>query len=125
MAKAELADLTTEPAPGDAGRTGQPKSPSWSHPLIELTMARIREFVRRPEAIFGVFVFPVLMAFALGIAFRNTKPEKIRVAVDSETPNASAVAAAISSSAQVQAFVLPPDRAAQVLRTGRVAVVIK
>lgn len=40
-------------------------------PLKELTWARILEFVREPEAIFWVFVFPVLLAVALGIAFRE------------------------------------------------------
>ncbi|HSL83482.1 MAG TPA: ABC transporter permease, partial [Thermoanaerobaculia bacterium] len=39
--------------------------------LKELTRARILEFVREPEAIFWVFVFPVLLAVALGIAFRE------------------------------------------------------
>lgn len=41
------------------------------HPLLELTRARILEFVREPEAIFWVFLFPVLLAVALGIAFRE------------------------------------------------------
>ena len=36
--------------------------------LIELTLARFREFTREPEAVFWVFVFPILLAFALGIA---------------------------------------------------------
>ncbi|MFP3939078.1 MAG: ABC transporter permease [Thermoanaerobaculia bacterium] len=40
-------------------------------PLLELTRARILEFVREPEAIFWVFLFPVLLAVALGIAFRE------------------------------------------------------
>ncbi len=35
-------------------------------PLLELTLARLREFLREPEALFWVFVFPVIMAFALG-----------------------------------------------------------
>lgn len=39
--------------------------------LKELTRARILEFVREPEAIFWVFVFPVLLAVALGVAFRE------------------------------------------------------
>lgn len=39
--------------------------------LKELTRARILEFLREPEAIFWVFVFPVLLAVALGIAFRE------------------------------------------------------
>jgi ABC-type multidrug transport system permease subunit len=124
MAEAQQEIITS----GDAGRTGtvpQPKGWSVSHPLIELTLARIREFIRQPEAVFWVFVFPVLMAFALGIAFRNTAPEKMRVAVDSETIDAAAVASAISQSADLQAVVMPPIDAAQALRTGKVALVVK
>ena len=41
------------------------------HPLLELTLARLREFIREPEAVFWVFCFPILLAFGLGIAFRN------------------------------------------------------
>src|SRR5215472_15801397 len=52
------------------------------NPLVQLTLARIREVVREPEALFWVFVFPVLLAFVLGIAFRNTGPQKLRIAVD-------------------------------------------
>src|SRR5262249_27184567 len=61
-----------------------------SHPLIQLTLARLREFLREPEAVFWVFVFPVLLAFALGIAFRNTAPEKNRIAVENAGANLSA-----------------------------------
>lgn len=39
------------------------------HPLAELTLARLREFVREPEALFWAFVFPVVMSLALAIAF--------------------------------------------------------
>src|SRR2546423_13139102 len=54
------------------------------YPLVELTLPRIREFVGEPEALFWSFVFPVLLAIALGIAFRNTGPERLRIAVASE-----------------------------------------
>jgi ABC-2 type transport system permease protein len=37
--------------------------------LVELTRTRILEVFREPEALFWMFVFPVLMAVALGIAF--------------------------------------------------------
>ena len=40
-------------------------------PLVQLTLARFREFVREPEAVFWTFVFPILMASGLGIAFRS------------------------------------------------------
>ena len=41
------------------------------HPLIQLTLVRYREFYREPEAIFWVFIFPVLLTAGLGIAFRG------------------------------------------------------
>ncbi|NIS01944.1 MAG: ABC transporter permease, partial [Gemmatimonadetes bacterium] len=53
------------------------------HPLLELTRARLMEFIREPEAIFWVFVFPVLLALGLGIAFRNRPAESVQVAVQS------------------------------------------
>jgi hypothetical protein len=40
-------------------------------PLTELTRARIRELTREPEAIFWVFVFPILLTAILGLAFRS------------------------------------------------------
>ena len=40
------------------------------HPLFQLTLARLREFYREPDAVFWVFGFPLVLAFALGIAFR-------------------------------------------------------
>ena len=51
------------------------------HPLVQLTLTRMREFYREPEAIFWVFGFPIVLAFALGIAFRNRGPGELRVAV--------------------------------------------
>src|SRR5215218_1004080 len=54
-------------------------------PLLELTSLRVREFLREKEAVFWVFIFPVLMTFALGIAFRNTAPDKTPVAIEATT----------------------------------------
>ena len=51
------------------------------HPLVELTRARLLEFRREPEALFWVFVFPVLLAVALGIAFREKPPAPYHVGV--------------------------------------------
>ena len=41
----------------------------FSHPILAITTARLREFVRRPEAVFWVYFFPVLMVVVLGVAF--------------------------------------------------------
>ena len=51
------------------------------HPLIELTIARLLEFVREPEAVFWVIVFPLALAFALGIAFRAKTDEPVYAGV--------------------------------------------
>jgi ABC transporter DrrB family efflux protein len=51
------------------------------HPILELTLARMREFTREPEALFWVFVFPLLLALSLGFAFREKPPDKIPVAI--------------------------------------------
>ncbi|HYP54356.1 MAG TPA: hypothetical protein VEQ42_12485, partial [Pyrinomonadaceae bacterium] len=91
------------------------------HPLAELTLTRLREFLREPEAVFWVFGFPVLLAFALGIAFRNTGPEKIHVAVETGGPQTS-VAASLADTLRrapdVEVLSLPPEEARQALRSG-------
>jgi ABC-2 type transport system permease protein len=50
--------------------------------LVELSLARFRLFVREPSAVFWTFGFPVVLAVALGIAFRNRPPEPILVAIE-------------------------------------------
>ncbi|HEY5445639.1 MAG TPA: ABC transporter permease [Pyrinomonadaceae bacterium] len=97
------------------------------HPLFELTLTRVREFLREKEAVFWVFIFPVLMTFALGIAFRNTAPDKTFVAVEGDATNSSvsAVAAVLAHAPEISSSVLPPDEAAMALRSGKVAIVIK
>src|SRR6202046_4271244 len=47
--------------------------------LYQLTMVRFRLFLREPEAIFWIFVFPILLAVGLGIAFRNRPADVYQV----------------------------------------------
>ena len=63
------------------------------YPLYELTVARFREFVREPAAIFWVYGFPLIMAVALGVAFRERPIEKIKVDVREDVGSPAAVAA--------------------------------
>jgi ABC-2 type transport system permease protein len=95
------------------------------HPLIELTLARMREFWRQPSAIFWVFGFPVLLAFVLGIAFRDSAPQKMQVAVENSAANAPEIAATIASAPELQPVVLSPAEAANALRRGQVALVVR
>lgn len=47
--------------------------------LYQLTVMRFRLFLREPEAIFWVFIFPILLAMGLGIAFRNRPADVLQV----------------------------------------------
>jgi len=47
--------------------------------LYQLTMTRFRLFLREPEAIFWIFIFPILLAVGLGIAFRNRPADILQV----------------------------------------------
>jgi ABC-2 type transport system permease protein len=120
-------DITPQPVIEPDRRSGSRDRP---HPLIELTLARLREFLREPEAVFWVFGFPVLLAFALGIAFRNTGPEETRVAIEApkdqrSTANPAELAAALSNQKGIRAQVLSEEEATHALRTGKVALVVR
>ena len=52
--------------------------------LYQLTMARFRLLSREPEAIFWIFIFPILLAAGLGIAFRNRPPAVLPVAATTQ-----------------------------------------
>jgi ABC-2 type transport system permease protein len=92
-------------------------------PLLQLTLWRVREFLREPEAVFWVFMFPVLLAFALGLAFRNKGPEEVQVGVV-EGPGAAALAGSLERSALLNVVVLDSAEARNQLRTGRVSILV-
>ena len=50
-------------------------------PLKELIVARTKDFFREPEAIFWVYIFPILLMVGLGIAFRTGGQTEVRVDV--------------------------------------------
>jgi ABC-type multidrug transport system permease subunit len=47
--------------------------------LYQLTITRFRLILREPEAIFWIFIFPILLAVGLGIAFRNRPADVLQV----------------------------------------------
>jgi ABC-2 type transport system permease protein len=50
--------------------------------LFQLVLTRLREFIREPESVFWVFIFPILLAMGLGIAFiSNHSIKRLPVAV--------------------------------------------
>src|SRR5579862_671562 len=57
-----------------------PRNGRWSG-YSHLLMARMLELKREPEVVFWVFVFPLLLALGLGIAFRNKPGNAFSVAI--------------------------------------------
>lgn len=129
MAEAKEASITKPGATKPEITKPRESNSAKLHPLVELTLTRMREFLREKEAVFWVFVFPLLMTFALGIAFRNTAPDKTLVAVEAPAgatdPRVTETANILSQSADVTATVLSPEEATQALRSGKVSIVVK
>ncbi|MCC7053278.1 MAG: ABC transporter permease [Gemmatimonadaceae bacterium] len=100
--------------------------------LHQLTLTRFREFIREPEAVFWTFVFPLLLAGGLAIAFRDKAPEESVIALvaaapadsDAQRTLAALTAAAADTGNRLRARVIPGDSAGDVLRTGTAALVV-
>jgi hypothetical protein len=93
------------------------------NPLVELTLARFREFLREPEAVFWVFAFPVIMTCALGIAFRSRGEEPVIVGVV-EQAGADQLASALEHAGGFTVRRIPPDEVDRAVRDGRAPVVV-
>jgi ABC-type multidrug transport system permease subunit len=91
--------------------------------LIELTLARLREFAREPEAVFWVVAFPLLLALALGIAFRSRGETPVHVGVV-EGPGAAAVAGLLERSGGFEVKLVPGSRQEVALRDGEVEILV-
>jgi ABC-2 type transport system permease protein len=100
------------------------RRPWTDRPLVQLTRVRYREFFREPEAVFWVFIFPVLLAAGLGIAFRNRGAERTVVAVVAEQPGAEKLADALRRNSELEASLLSDAAAVEALRTGDVALAV-
>src|SRR3984893_7462000 len=79
--------VTTRQPPGALPR----RNDRWSG-YSHLLMARLLELKREPEVVFWVFVFPLLLALGLGIAFRNKPADAVRVAIVEGTGSQNAAA---------------------------------
>jgi ABC-type multidrug transport system permease subunit len=90
------------------------------HALAQLTVVRFLEFVREPEALFWVFVFPILMAAGLGLAFRNKPQDVLKIAT--VTPE---LRQSLRREKLLDVQQLSPPAAEEALRTGKVALLVE
>ena len=92
-------------------------------PLVELTNARVRELTREPEAVFWVFIFPILLAAILGLAFRSRPPDALPVAIV-HGPKAETRAAAMSAGSDLRPTICSEAEAQLALSRGRVVLIV-
>ena len=84
------------------------------HPLAQLALVRVREFVREPEAVFWTLVFPILLTAALGIAFRGGSAEVLKIASTS-----AGLADALRREPSLDVALMPDAEAHAALHSGR------
>ena len=90
--------------------------------LVQLTLARIREFTREPEALFWTFLFPMIMSVAMALAFpsRGTQPVRVGLA-----PGDSELRRALAADAGVAVREVNPGEELRALREGDVHVIVE
>jgi ABC-type multidrug transport system permease subunit len=84
---------------------------------------RWRIFAREPAALFWTYGFPVVLALALGIAFRNRPPEPVQVAIEA-APENQPWRDILATNSEVRARWLKPEEAREALRAGKVSVMV-
>jgi ABC-2 type transport system permease protein len=93
-------------------------------PIIELTLARLREFVREPEALFWTFLFPIIMSVAMAFAFPASGAQTVRVGI-TPGPGSDALRQALSSEKDVVVKELAADDQLRALRNGEVHLIVE
>jgi ABC-2 type transport system permease protein len=107
----------------DAPRAITKQNGRWSG-YLHLLHARLNEMQREPEVIFWVFVFPLLLAVGLGIAFRS-RPASVPIVAIAAGPGANAVLEMAQRSPQsLHAQIVPEAEAQNGFRLGRYDLVI-
>ena len=99
------------------------RTPWRERPLAQLTLARLREWYREPEALFWTFVFPILMAAGLGLAFRSKPPEVVKVGVV-QRPASEPIVAGLAADPQIDVRAVDDSTGARELRIGRLALLV-
>ncbi len=92
--------------------------------LVELTSARMKEFIRETEALFWVFGFPLILTLLLGFAFREKPPDRIPVGIVSG-PFAEARLKALSASPVLQPKIYSEQQGREELRRGKISLLIE
>ena len=91
--------------------------------LWQLTKQRIVVFLREPEAVFWVIVFPIALAFALGVSFRSNADAPVYAGV-LEGAGSAELLTSMAADAGIRARVVTEASAEKALRDGDVQVIV-
>lgn len=94
-----------------------------SSPLYELTIVRVKEFLREPEAVFWTFLFPILLAICLGLAFRDKPADRTPVGV-LKGPGSAELAARLSKSPGLTVRTYTEAAGGNALRSGKISLLL-
>jgi len=83
--------------------------------LFQLTAMRFKLFLREPEAIFWTFIFPIILAVGLGLAFRNRPADVLQVGATT-----TQLAQALSSDKGLSAVTVDEATGTKSLATGAI-----
>src|SRR4051812_14562837 len=125
----EEGDGKSDPLPLSEEQTSRERRPFVRRPfknrsMVQLTLVRFREFVREPEAVFWTFIFPILLAAGLGIAFRQRGPDKIQVGVLGNAASAAALGQSLRKDSTLVVKTYDDSSGARALRTGKIALLV-
>lgn len=101
----------------------EPRKRPTHHPLLEMTIVRLKEFGREPDAVFWVFAFPLILTVALGFAFREKPPDRIPVGV-ARGPLAQQRLAALQKSPSLLPRLYEPKEGREELRRGHISLLV-
>ena len=124
MSEAVKVNVARPPREQRALRLSRAERGFKGHPMYQLTLVRFREFIREPEAVFWTFVFPILLAAGLGIAFRQQGLEQLQVGVINRAGADTGVVAAMRRDSTLVLTAYDDSAGALALRTGRVALLV-
>ena len=98
-----------------------------SHPLFQLFLFRVREFVREPAVLFWAVLFPLGMMVVLGLAFQPHDARPVPVIVEVEPGNAYALGMkkSLEASTDLKVIAKPPVEAELARKRGDAALLVR